>query len=128
MPTTTPISLQCECAALPELWSPRILAQINNQYFKVARVQGEFPWHPHDAEDELFLVLKGALTIGRAEADGGPVTLHAGEIFVLPRGIRHNPSAAEESWLALVEPITTEHPGGESTPLTRTIAQQLAQS
>lgn len=128
MPLTlaTPVSLQRECAALPDLWSPRILAQVNDQYLKVARVQGEFPWHTHESEDELFLVLKGALTIGRAEADGGPVILHPGEVFVVPRGTRHNTSAAEETWIALVEPVTTEHTGSEQTPMTRTIAEQLA--
>ena len=119
------ISLAESAAALPELWSPRVLAEMNGQYLKVARVQGEFPWHQHEREEELFLVLKGALTIGRAEADGGPVTLLPGEVFVVPRGVRHNTSAAEETWIALVEPISTEHTGGEATPVTRSIAEQL---
>ena len=123
-----PISLEHECAALPELWSPRVLAQVNDQYLKVARVLGEFPWHTHEAEDELFFVLKGALTIGRAPGDGGPVTLHPGEVFVVPRGVRHNTSAVEETWIALIETVTTQHTGGEHTPLTRTIAQQLGQT
>ena len=120
------ISLADSAAVLPDLWSPRIVAQVNDQFVKVARVQGEFPWHSHAAEDELFLVLKGALTIGRAPEDGGPVTLLPGEIFVVPRGVRHNTSAAEETWIALIEPISTEHTGGEKTPLTRSIAEQLA--
>ncbi len=70
-----------------------MVAQVNDQYLKVARVQGEFPWHSHEAEDELFLVLRGCLTIGRAESDGGPVTLLPGQVFVVPRGVRHNTSA-----------------------------------
>ena len=119
------IALADAAAALPELWSPRVLAQVNGQYLKVARVQGEFPWHQHEREDELFLVLRGALTIGRAPQDGGPVTLLPGEVFVVPRGVRHNTSAAEETWIALIEPIATEHTGGEETPLTRSIAEQL---
>ncbi len=123
--TSAPISLPQACAALPELWSPRILAQVNDQYLKVARVQGEFPWHTHAHEDELFLVLKGALTIGRANEDGGPVTLRPGEVFVVPRGLRHNTSAEVETWIALIETVTTEHTGGEPTPLTRSIAEQL---
>lgn len=101
------------------------MAQVNDQFVKVAKVQGEFPWHSHAAEDELFLVLKGALTIGRAAEDGGPVTLQPGEIFVVPRGVRHNTSATEETWIALVETVTTEHTGGEQTLLTRSIAEQL---
>jgi len=70
-------------------------------------------------------VLQGALTIGRAVEDGGPVTLLPGQIFVVPRGVRHNTSAMEETWIALVEPVTTEHTGGEQTPLTRSIAEQV---
>jgi quercetin dioxygenase-like cupin family protein len=125
LPMHQPLSLTDSCAALTELWSPRILAQVNDQYVKVARVHGEFPWHSHDAEDELFLVLAGALTIGRAENDGGPVTLAPGEIFVVPRGIRHNTSATEETWIALIETVTTQHTGSEQTPMTRSIAEQL---
>ena len=124
-PMSEPLSLSDTCAAVPELWSPRVLAQVNDQYLKVARVQGEFPWHQHDKEDELFLVLKGALAIGRAAADGGPVTLRPGEVFVVPRGVRHNTSASEETWIALIETVTTEHTGGEQTAMTRSIAEQL---
>ena len=123
--TAIPISLTESCAALQELWSPHVIASINDQYIKVARVQGDFPWHTHDAEDELFLVLKGALTIGRMSEDGGPVTLTPGEIFVVPRGTRHNTSAAEETWIALIEPATTLHTGNEETLATRSLAQQL---
>ena len=122
---TQPVSLSREAAALADLWSPRILAQVNDQYLKVARVQGEFPWHAHAAEDELFLVLKGALRIGRSEQDGGPVTLQPGEAFVVPRGVRHNTSAQEETWIALIETMSTEHTGGEQTAMTRSIAEQL---
>ena len=123
-----PIALERECAVLPALWSPRVLAQVNDQYLKVARVLGEFPWHTHDAEDELFLVLRGELTIGREPQDGGPLTLHPGEAFVVERGIRHNTSAREETWIALVETVTTQHTGLERTPLTRTLAEQLGNS
>ena len=125
MKTSEPISLERSAAALTELWSPRILGQVNDQFLKVARVQGEFPWHTHDAEDELFLVLKGALTIGRAEVDGGPVTVRPGEVFIVPRGVRHNTSAAEETLIALVETVTTLHSGSEQTPMTRSIAEQM---
>lgn len=122
---TAPISLQQVCGSLTELWSPRILAQVNDQYLKVAKVQGEFPWHTHEQEDELFLVLKGALRIGRSETDGGPVTLHPGEVFVISKGIRHNTSAAEETWIALVETVSTKHSGEEETAMTRSLEEQL---
>jgi quercetin dioxygenase-like cupin family protein len=120
-----PISLELACSALEELWSPRVVGQVNNQYIKVVRVQGEFPWHAHEHEDEMFLVLRGNLRIGRSEADGGPVSLRPGEFFVVPRGVRHNTSASEETWIALIEPVTTLHTGSEQTPLTRSIAEQL---
>jgi quercetin dioxygenase-like cupin family protein len=120
-----PISLETACSTLEALWSPRILGRVNDQFIKVVRVQGEFPWHTHAAEDEMFLVLRGALTIGRAEADGGPVTLQPGEFFVVPRGVRHNTAAAEETWIALIETVSTEHTGGEGTAMTRSIEEQL---
>ncbi|MGD0442994.1 MAG: cupin domain-containing protein [Edaphobacter sp.] len=120
-----PISLELACSALNELWSPRVVGQVNNQFIKVAKIQGEFPWHSHENEDEMFLVLRGLLTIGRAEPDGGPVSLQPGEFFVVPRGLRHNTSAAEETWIALIETTTTLHTGSEQTSMTRSIAEQL---
>lgn len=125
-----PVNLELACSALRssgvDLWSPRVLAQVNDQFIKVARVQGEFPWHTHALEDEMFLVLRGELCIGRSPADGGSVMVRPGEFFVVPRGVRHNTSATEETWIALIETVTTEHTGGEATPLTRSIAEQLA--
>ncbi len=121
------VSLLDACAAVPDLWSPRVVGRVNDQYLKVARVQGEFPWHSHAAEDELFLVLKGALTIGRSDPDGGPLVLRPGEVYIVPRGMRHNTSASEETWIALVETVSTRHTGDEITPLTRSIAEQLGQ-
>jgi mannose-6-phosphate isomerase-like protein (cupin superfamily) len=122
-----PISLELACSALEELWSPRVVGQVNNQYIKVAKVLGEFPWHSHEHEDEMFFVLRGVLRIGRGEADGGPVSVHEGEFFVVPRGVRHNTAATEETWIALIETVTTLHSGGEETALTRSIEEQLGE-
>lgn len=119
-----PVSLEAACQALPELWSPRVVARVNDQFLKAVRVQGSFPWHAHAAEDELFLVLRGELRIGRAAADGGDVFLRPGEIFVVPKGVRHCTAAVEETWIALFEPATTAHTGEEITPLTRSIEEQ----
>ena len=124
-PQTAPISLELACSALEELWSPRVVGQVNNQYIKVAKIHGEFPWHSHEHEDEMFLVLRGLLRIGRAVSDGGPVSVSPGEFFIVPRGVRHNTSAAEETWIALIETTTTLHTGSEHTPMTRSIAEQL---
>ena len=123
-----PVSLEAACKALPALWSPRVLGRVNDQYIKAVRVQGEFPWNAHAHEDEMFLVLRGTLRIGRADVDGGDVLVGAGEFFVVPRGVRHNTSAVEETWLALIETVTTEHTGGEPTAMTRAISEQLAGS
>ena len=121
-----PISLELACQALPDLWSPRVVGRVNDQYIKVVRVQGEFPWHAHAGEDEMFLVLRGVLRIGREPADGGDVTVQAGEFFVVPRGMRHNTSAQQETWIALIETVTTAHTGDEVTAQTRSLAEQLA--
>lgn len=120
-----PVSLEAACEALPALWSPRVLGRVNDQYVKVARVHGEFPWHSHADEDELFFVLRGTLRIGRAPNDGGDVLVHAGEFFVIPRGVRHNTSADEETWIALIETVTTKHTGKEQTAMTRSLEEQL---
>ena len=120
-----PVSLEAACKALPQLWSPRIVGRVNDQYIKAVRVEGEFPWHSHAAEDEMFLVLRGALRIGRMPADGGDIVVHPGEFFVIPRGMRHNTSADEETWLVLIETVTTQHTGAEQTSMTRSLAEQL---
>ena len=120
-----PVSLEAACSALPQLWSPRVLGRVNDQYIKVARVEGEFPWHTHAHEDEMFLVLRGALRIGRAEADGGDVLVRPGEFFVMPRGVRHNTSAVEETWLVLIETVTTKHTGEEQMAMTCSLEEQL---
>jgi len=125
VPQDQPVSLELACEALVELWSPRVVGQVNDQYIKVARIHGEFPWHVHAQEDEMFLVLLGELRVGRAETDGGPVLVKVGEFFVVPRGVRHNTSAEVETWLALIETVTTEHTGGELTSMSRSIAAQL---
>ena len=122
-----PVSLETACRTLPQLWSPRIVGRVNDQYIKAVRIQGTFPWHSHAGEDEMFFVLRGVLRIGRAETDGGDVLVLPGEFFVVPRGVRHNTSAEEETWLALIETVTTEHTGGEITPMTRTLGEQLGE-
>jgi mannose-6-phosphate isomerase-like protein (cupin superfamily) len=108
-------------ASLTDLWSPRIIAEVDDAYIKVAKVQGELTWHSHDDEDELFLVLKGHLCI---EMEDSVVDLREGEMFVVPKGVRHNPVAAEECHLMLVERKSTLHTGDEVISKTRTIAEQ----
>ena len=109
-------------SSLTELWSPRVIGEVDDAYIKVARVQGSLAWHSHEEEDELFLVLKGRL---RIEMENGSVEVDEGEMFVVPKGVRHNPVAAEECHLLLVERKSTLHTGSVRTEKTRTIAEQL---
>ena len=109
-------------ASLPDLWSPRVIAEVDDNFVKVAKVQGEFPWHAHEHEDEMFLILKGRLTL---EFETGAVTLHAGDMYVVPKGVLHRPVAADECLLMLIERKSTLHTGGVDSPLARSIEEQL---
>jgi mannose-6-phosphate isomerase-like protein (cupin superfamily) len=105
-----------------DYWSPRIIAEVDDSYVKVAKVKGALTWHHHEAEDELFLVLKGTL---RIEMEDRTVTLNTGELFVVPKGTRHNPVAEEECHILLFERKSTAHTGDVVTDRTRSIAEQL---
>jgi mannose-6-phosphate isomerase-like protein (cupin superfamily) len=109
-------------AALEELWSPRVVGEVDDVYVKVAKVQGTFTWHAHDDEDELFLILKGRL---RIEMESGAVELGEGELFVVPKGVRHNPVAEQECHVLLIERKSTRHTGDVVTEKTRSLADQL---
>jgi mannose-6-phosphate isomerase-like protein (cupin superfamily) len=109
-------------AALSEHWSPRVVAELDDSYVKVAKVQGSLTWHSHDNEDELFYILKGSLTI---EMEDRTVVLREGEAFVVPKGVRHNPIAEHECHIMLIERKTTLHTGAEVTDKTRSMTEQL---
>jgi mannose-6-phosphate isomerase-like protein (cupin superfamily) len=109
-------------ASLTELWSPRVVADVDDAYVKVAKVQGSLAWHSHETEDELFLVLKGRL---RIEMEDSAVELGEGEMFVVPKGVRHNPVAEQECHLMLIERKSTLHTGDVVTAKTRSLAEQL---
>ena len=108
--------------ALTELWSPRVVAEVDDAYIKVAKVHGSLAWHSHENEDELFLILKGSL---RIEMESGSVELNEGEMFVVPKGVRHNPVAEQECHLMLIERKSTLHTGDVTTEKTRSLAEQL---
>jgi mannose-6-phosphate isomerase-like protein (cupin superfamily) len=119
---STAIAPRQAAAALTEYWSPRVIGELDDSYLKVAKVLGTFGWHSHDDEDELFIILAGHL---RIELEAGAVELDEGELFVVPRGVRHNPVAAAECLILLIERKSTLHSGNQVTSRTRTIAQQL---
>ncbi|WP_420346157.1 cupin domain-containing protein [Pelagibius sp.] len=117
------VNLKTQLDGVEELWSPRVVGRVNDQFVKVAKVKGELAWHKHDAEDELFLVLKGRLVI---QYEDGAVTLEEGDMHIVPKGRMHNPVAAEECWIALVETVTTRHTGDIVTEKTKPVDRQIA--
>ena len=96
-------------------WSPKIAGELNGQFVKLAKLKGEFIWHHHEEEDELFLVVKGQLTLKLRDKD---VILQEGEFFIVPRGVEHKPVADDETHVLLFEPKSTLNTGnvkGERT-------------
>lgn len=117
-----PVSPKAIAASLTEFWSPRVVAEVDDSFVKVAKVQGTLAWHSHDNEDELFFILKGRL---RIEFENGAVELEEGETYVVPRGVLHNPVADDECHIMLIERKTTRHTGSVVTDKTRSLQDQL---
>ncbi len=109
------VNLEDKFTKFADQWSPKIVAQLNDHVVKLAKVAGEFVWHKHDNADELFLVHRGSLVIRFRDRE---VTLLAGELFVVPSGVEHQPVADEECEILLIEPteaVNTGDAGGELT-------------
>lgn len=117
------INIEQSFDEISEYWSPKVIGRVNDQYVKIAKVKGEFVRHNHTDEDELFLVVRGRL---RMQLEGDEVELNAGDMYVVPKGVMHNPVADEECWVMLIETVTTKHTGDVETPMTKSIAEQLA--
>ncbi|HEU4600494.1 MAG TPA: cupin domain-containing protein [Steroidobacteraceae bacterium] len=117
-----PITPAQIAAQLGDFWSPRVVGEVDDAYIKVAKLKGTFTWHSHADEDELFYVLKGQM---RIEMEHATVDLREGQMFIVPKGVRHNPSAADECHVLLIERKSTLHTGDIVTAQTRSIAQQL---
>ena len=109
------VNLAQKLSLFDDLWSPKIVGELNGQYVKLAKIEGEFVWHHHEGEDELFLVVKGCLTIKLREED---VVLEEGEFCIVPRGIEHKPVAEQEVHVLLFEPKSTLHTGNVRTEKT----------
>ncbi len=113
--TYQPINLADKLGKFSDHWAPRVIAEMNDYQFKLAKIAGEFVWHRHADTDEVFVVLGGRM---RIEFRDGQVELGAGEMFVVPRGVEHKPAAEEECHILLVEPrgvVNTGDAGGELT-------------
>lgn len=96
-------------------WNPRVIAELNGQQVKIAKVKGEFIWHDHQDEDELFFVIKGTLLM---EFRDKTVEIKEGEMIVVPKGVEHKPIANEEVWVMLFEPNQIKHTGKIVSDLT----------
>lgn len=120
----TKVNLAEAFATITQDYTPRVIAELNGQYVKIARFNGAMPWHSHTGEDEYFQVLKGTITIHLRDRS---VTLETGECFVVPKGVEHQPEAQEEAWVLLFEPKATAHTGELQTEMTVSIEAQLAQ-
>lgn len=103
------INLKEKLGRFHDLWSPRVIADLNDSHIKLAKVKGEFVWHNHANEDELFLILEGHL---RIEFRDRTLELDPGEIVVIPKGVDHRPVALEEVHIMLIEPKAILHTGG----------------
>jgi mannose-6-phosphate isomerase-like protein (cupin superfamily) len=103
-----PIKLEKCFAAFSEYWSPRIAGELNGQQVKLAKLKGEFVWHHHENEDELFYVVKGRLRMRFRDREA---SLGPGEMIIVPRGVEHLPIADEETWVMLFEPASTLNTG-----------------
>ena len=91
-----------------ETWTPKLVGELNGQHIKLAKIKGEFIWHTHDDADEMFLVIKGSITIQMRDQE---VMLSEGEFFIVPRGVEHRPIAIEEARIMLFEPAGTVNTG-----------------
>ena len=102
------INLAEKFSLFSETWTPKLVGELNGQHVKLAKIKGEFVWHTHDDADEMFLVIKGSMTI---ELRDQRVDLNEGEFFIVPRGVEHRPIAVDEAHIMLFEPAGTVNTG-----------------
>jgi len=109
------INIKDKFTQFSDHWNPRIIGELNGQDVKIAKVKGEFVWHNHTNEDELFYIIKGSLKI---DFEDKLRTINAGEMIIIPRGVEHKPIAEEEVWIMLFEPQSIKHTGEVEHELT----------
>jgi mannose-6-phosphate isomerase-like protein (cupin superfamily) len=118
------VNLVSKLGLFNETWTPKIIGELNGQQVKLAKLEGELTWHAHADEDELFLVLEGNLVIQLRDQHGqqSEVSLEQGDLFIVPRGVEHNPVASEGASVLLFEPASTKHTG--DLVIDRTVTDQ----
>ena len=110
------VNLGEKFSQITDHWNPRIAGELNGQQVKLVKFKGEFVWHKHDHEDEMFLVVDGSFNM---ELRGKTIPLHAGEFFIVPRGVEHRPVADDEVSVMLFEPASTVNTGDSPGDMTR---------
>ncbi|NIM01317.1 MAG: cupin domain-containing protein [Acidobacteria bacterium] len=116
------VNLRAAFDSFSDHWNPRLAAELNGQHVRLAKLKGEFVWHAHENEDEMFFVVRGGLTIRLRDRN---VTLNEGEFFVVPRGVEHLPIAEDEAWVMMFEPARTLNTGNVRNARTRTELDRL---
>jgi len=116
------VNIQEKLATFSDHWNPRIVGELNGQQVKAVKIKGEFMWHHHDHEDELFLVIRGKLKMEFREKT---VEVNPGEFIIVPRGIEHKPVAEEEVEMLLFEPATTLNTGNIENDRTRKVLEKI---
>ena len=116
------VNLAEKFGVFADRWSPKIVGEVNDSAVKLVKLKGEFVWHRHEKEDELFLVVRGRITIRFREGD---VRLEENELLIVPRGVEHMPVAEEEAWVLLFEPKSTVNTGDVSSERTVTALERI---
>ncbi len=109
------INLSEKFNLINEHWSPRLLGELNNQAVKIAKLKGEFIWHNHENEDEMFFVIEGSMTIKLKDKD---IVLNKNEFFIIPKGVEHKPVAKDEVLVMMFEPMSTINTGNIESDIT----------
>ena len=121
------VRIAAKLAAFQEHWNPKVVGELNGQQVKLVKFQGDFVWHHHDNEDELFLVVHGAFRMDYRDEAGSEqgLDLREGEFVIVPRGVEHRPSATEEVHVLLFEPASTLNTGNVRNERTLDVLQSL---
>jgi mannose-6-phosphate isomerase-like protein (cupin superfamily) len=116
------VNLAQKFTLVNEYWSPKIVGELNDSHIKVAKFKGDFTWHHHDNEDEMFLVVKGQLLMKLRDQD---IEVNEGEFIIVPKGVEHMPVANDEAHILLIEPKTTLNTGNVTESRTKTTLESI---
>jgi len=108
--------------SVDEYWSPKVIADVNESYIKIAKFKGDIVWHDHENEDEMFYVIKGSFKL---HLEDEIITLNEGDYYVVKKGISHKPEAKDECWVMITEKKETKHTGNVTSDITKSIEEQL---